>query len=408
VTEKKRVMDRREFLVRSAGIGYLGMSASALTAWSATRSGNNTSNIYRVGIIGSTGRGDYGHEVDTAWLDFPNCEVVAVADDNSPGRAKTARRLNVQETFSDYREMLDKVKPDIASICPRWIDQHRDMAVAAAERGIHIYMEKPFCQTLEQADEVISACEASGSKLALALWTHYSPKLQTVRQLINKGAIGRVLEYRGRGKEDHRGGGEDLWVLGIHILDIIRTLAGQPKWCFAHLTQDGKSVDKRHVVDGNEGIGLLAGDSVQAMWGMPDSSTAYFSSNKNAKGDPSRYALQIFGTQGIFEIQEGILPSVKYLADPSWSPGRSGAKWQDVSSAGIGKTEPLSGVEYKAARHALAIRDLLEAIENDRQPLCNVYVARDVTEMIVSVFESHRVGKPVSLPLETRTNPLTI
>ena len=37
-----------------------------------------------------------------------------------------------------------------------------------------------------------------------------------------------------------------------------------------------------------------------------------------------------------------------------------------------------------------------------------MYDARAATEMIVSVFESHRLGKPVTLPLETRENPLTL
>ncbi len=101
------------------------------------------------------------------------------------------------------------------------------------------------------------------------------------------------------------------------------------------------------------------------------------------------------------------MPSVKYLADPSWSPGRSGAKWQDVSSVGVGEPEPLTGSVYKA-RHGLAIRDLLRAIEANQQPGCSVYEARGATEMIVGIFESHRVGRPVSLPLANRQNPLAM
>ena len=122
------------------------------------------------------------------------------------------------------------------------------------------------------------------------------------------------------------------------------------------------------------------------MYGMADSSTAYFASRLNVRGDPWRFALQIFGSRGIIEIQEGILPPVKYLADPSWCPGRSGARWQDVSSAGIGRPEPLAGPEYKA-RHYFQIRDLLQAIEANRQPICSVYEARAVTEMIAAVFD---------------------
>jgi len=406
VTQRKDLMNRRDFLQGSAATGLIGYSVvqSASFAASAASPGERR---YRIGVIGSTGRGDYGHELDTAWFAFPNCEIVAVADGHGKGRAEAAKRLGLGESFSDYREMLDKAKPDIACICPRWVDQHRDMAVAAAERGIHVYMEKPFVPTLEQADEVVAACETNGVKFALALWTHYSPKLHRVKQLIADGAIGQVLEYRCRGKEDHRGGAEDLWVLGIHVLDMVRFLGGHPEWCYAHMSQGGEPVSQRHVVEGNEGLGPFAGDVVHAMWGMPDSSTAYFGSHRKAQDDASRNALQVFGSRGILEIREGTLPTVKYLADPSWCPGRSGAQWQDVSSAGIGLPEPLSGPEYEA-RHALGIRDLLGAIENDRAPLCGVRESRAVTEMILSVFESHRLKRPVTLPLETRVHPFTM
>src|SRR5690242_3901347 len=96
---------------------------------------------YRVGIIGSTGKGDYGHDLDQAWNGIPNVEVVAIADDNKDALPKAAERAKTKQTFTDYREMLDKVKPDIACIATRWLDRHREMAVAAAERGIHVYME---------------------------------------------------------------------------------------------------------------------------------------------------------------------------------------------------------------------------------------------------------------------------
>ena len=56
----------------------------------------------------------------------------------------------------------------------------------------------------------------------------------------------------------------------------------------------------------------------------------------------------------------------------------------------------------------LAVKDLLSAIENDREPECNVDEGRATVEMISAVFESHRVGGPVSIPLKTRENPLSL
>ena len=362
---------------------------------------------YRVAVIGRTNRGNYGHGIDTVWQNIPETQLVAVADDDKVGLAAAARRLNVDQAYSDYREMLDRVKPDIVGIGPRWLDQHRNMVVDAAERGVHIYLEKPFCRTLTEADEMVAACERTHVKLAIAHQTRYSPKVQAVKDLIAAGKLGRVLEYRGRGKEDRRGGGEDTWVLGSHIMDLIRNFGDEPQWCMASVLQEGRPVRKSDVYEGNEGIGPLAGDTVRAMYGMPDGATAYFSSYRNTAGSPSRFGLQIYGSAGIVEILTGHLPSVKFLPDPSWSPGRSGKDWLDVSSAGIGVTEPLRDGGLGGG-NILAVKDLIDAIEQDRQPEGSVYEARGATEMIVAIFESHRTGGMVKLPLVNRQNPLTM
>ena len=86
--------------------------------------------MFKIGVIGHTGRGNYGHGLDVVWKSFPNCKIVAVADADPDGLQKAKERLNVKQGFADYRQMLDDARPDIVSICPRWIDQHRDMAVA--------------------------------------------------------------------------------------------------------------------------------------------------------------------------------------------------------------------------------------------------------------------------------------
>ncbi len=130
-------------------------------------------------------------------------------------------------------------------------------------------------------------------------------------------------------------------------------------------------------------------------------------SYRNQGGNPTRYGLQIFGSQGVLELVEGSLPQVHILQDASWSPGRSGKTWQPVTTAGIGQPEPLAGPQT-AHRHLYAIDDLLSAIELQRHPQCSMYEARRVIEMIAAVFESARVGQPITFPLETRVNPLTL
>lgn len=362
---------------------------------------------YRVGIIGSTKRGDYGHGIDTVWKEIPQADVVAVADDNEMGRGAAATRTGAKNAYANYREMIDKEKPDLVAIGPRWIDQHLEMVLACVERGIHVFMEKPFCRTLEEADRIIRACEMTHSKLALAHQTRYCPIVPVVQQMIADGKLGTILEVRARGKEDARGGPEDLWVLGSHVLNLMKTFAGEPISCFATLTQDGRPATKADVVAGNEGLGPLLGDHVQAMYALPNGVTGYFGSRRGQGGSPSRFGIQIFGSKGIVEFLTGYLSPVNFLADPSWSPGRSNAKWQRVSSAGVGEPEPIKASGLSPGNVA-AVKDLLAAIEDNRQPLCSASEGRWTIEMIMGIFESHRVGKPVSLPLENRRHPLTM
>jgi predicted dehydrogenase len=393
-------LNRRTWIQSIAG------GASALAAASYLRAAGANERV-RAAVIGRTGHGDYGHSLDKVWLNMPEANLVAVADDDPQGLSTAATNLKVDKAYSDYREMLDKEKPHVVSIAQRWIDKHFEMAMACAERGIHIYMEKPFVRTLAEADTLIAACKKTSTRLALACQSTYSPKAARVKELIADGKIGRVLEYRARGKEDHRGGSEDMWVLGTHVLDLIRHFGGQPTWCSASLTQHGNPVRPQDVRDGGEGLGPLAGDHVQASYGMPDGSTAYFASRQNAGRQDDRFAVQIFGSEGVIEIMTNYMAPAHYLPDPKWSPGRSGKAWQEISSAGVNQPEPLTQ-KGTGEGNRVAVRDLLAAVKEDREPLCGIYEARETLEMIHAVFESHRLQKAAKIPLANREHALTM
>src|SRR5262249_16936119 len=150
-----------------------------------------------------------------------NVTVVAVADEDAAGRAAAQRRLGARNAYADYRQMLRQERPEIVAVGPRWLDCHRDMVVACAEARASIFLEKPLCRHLQEADEMIVACERHHVKLAIAHQTRYSPRLQRIKELIDGGRIGDILELRGRGKEDRRVGGEDMMVLGTHIMDLM-------------------------------------------------------------------------------------------------------------------------------------------------------------------------------------------
>jgi predicted dehydrogenase len=389
---------RRRFLVRTA-VASLATVASPHIL----RAGRAQ---YRVAVIGHTGRGNYGHGIDTVWREVAGTEVVAVADADPKGLQDAIKRLGNPKGFADYRQMLEEMKPDLVAVGPRWVDQHRDMVVAAAERGARgIYMEKPLCRSLAEADEMVVVCERHGVKVAVAHQSRYSPIIPVIRQLIDSGQLGRLVEIRGRGKEDHRGGGEDLFVLGTHVFDLINLLAGPPQWCLARVFAKGHPIGKEDVQPGSEGIGPLAGDEVHAMYGLAQNVTAYFDSVRNAGGEPTRFGLSLYGTKGVVEVSFGYLPTAHFLPGSSWSPGRSGKTWIPISSAGVGQPEPLADGGLPAG-NLLAVKDLIAALEEDRRPVSSIHDARIAMEMIFAVFESHRLGRSLTIPLENRENPL--
>ena len=390
-------MNRRHFLALSLATG---ISVAA----------NADEKKLRVGIIGHTGRGNYGHGLDTMWTLMPETEIVAVADADAAGLAAAQKKLGGVAGFADYHKMLAEVKPDIVAVAPRFVDEHRDMILAAIESGARgIYVEKPFCRTPAEADEIIAACAKRNVKLAIAHRNRYQPAVATVAALVKDGAIGRLLEIRARGKEDDRGGALDLWVLGAHVMNLVHFFAGKPVACTATLLQDGRPITHDDVKDGAEGTGPLAGNEVHARFETESGVPAFFESVQKAGAKSAGFGIQLIGTSGVFDLRFDADPVAHFREGNPFQPSAEPRAWVPVSSAGIGKPEPIPNAGKLVMSHATPGRDLIAAIREDRAPLCSAEDGRVIVEMISAVFESHRLGGArVTFPLKTRQAPLSL
>ncbi|NQT88294.1 Gfo/Idh/MocA family oxidoreductase, partial [bacterium] len=100
-------LTRRSFVAGAAALAVMGRAVAA------------PDKPYRVCVIGHTGRGNYGHGLDTVWREIPNTTVVAVADADKRGLASAQKRLKAPKAYADYRKMLEAEKPDLVSVCPR-------------------------------------------------------------------------------------------------------------------------------------------------------------------------------------------------------------------------------------------------------------------------------------------------
>ena len=393
---------RRRFLRGSLAAGLAGAFPAISRA---------TEKTWTVGIVGDSDKGGYGHGLDTVWLGLPETRIVGVSDPSESGRGKAVERLKLspEAAFAGYNEMLQTKRPQLVAVCPRHIDQHRDMILAAIESGAKgIYVEKPFCRDLGEADAIVSACEKSGTKLAIAHRNRYHPVLPVIARLVEEGAIGRWLEIRARGKEDARGGSLDLWVLGSHLLNLTRYFTGEALGVSAIVLEQGKPVTAADVKDGSEGIGPLAGNEVHARIDTEKGIPVFFDSIANAGVRETGFGLQLIGTEGIIDLRADAEPLAHYLEGSPFRPAAAAKAWTPVTSAGIGKPEPIADIRALVSGHQGPCRDLIAAITGNRHPLCSEIDGRAVVEMTMGIFESHRQGgRIVDLPLKDRTHPLT-
>ncbi len=363
-----------------------------------------------VAVIGHTGRGNFGHELDTMWHRQAETTVVAVADADAGGLAKAGERIGVPADgqFADYRAMLAEVSPDIVAVAPRHPDQHAEMILAAIDAGARgIYVEKPFVRTPAEADAVTAAVRASKAKVAVAHRNRYHPVLPVIAELIADGKLGTILEIRGRGKGDRRGGAEDLWVLGSHVLNLMNYFGGPATSCSAELLQDGRRVAASDVRGGAEGLGPLAGNALHARYAMNGGLVGYFDSLANDGTGNAGFGLQIVGSEGLINFQCDQNPLAYHVPGNPFAPTKASRPWVPISTAGIGLPETRVDEVAGVYHHDAAAGDLIAAIREDRTPLCDAAEGAATVEMICAAFASHRqASRVVDLPLASRENAL--
>ena len=368
---------------------------------------------YRAAVIGHTGRGNYGHGIDAAFSLVPGVTIVAVADPDDAGRDVAAKRLSVERSYADYREMLAHEKPDLVAVCPRHVDRHAELVIAAAESGARgIYCEKPFARTPAEGDAMLAACERGGVKVVVAHRGRENPYLPWVKRLLED-EIGPLRALHGHGKGDRRAGAEDTAVLGTHVFDQMRCLAGDAIAASGHVTRAGHPIAAADVVEGPEGLGPIAGDALHATYLFANGVVATFDSYRVDRPGERRFGLDVYGERGIVTLRD--LPRGDVFRYPSgtWLPDPTAGTWERVSlpewdrdSTGAERTQQQKMAESNR-RNALA---LVLAVERDCAPE-GVSTGRDAVaalEMVFAPAESQRTGRQVPLPLTQRENPYAL
>ena len=406
--------NRRDFLQTTA------LASSAILAGSGIATAADESETLKACVIGDSpleGPANntayhigYGHQLDRAFIRLDGVEIVAVADPREETRERALEITEAESDYEDYQEMLDAEKPDLVAIGTNRAARHVKPALAALEAGAHLFIEKPLCTSLEEADAIIGLADKKNLKIAVAHQYRPHPSIQHVKKLLDEGAIGELMEMRGRGKEDHRAGGEDLMVLGTHIFDLMQFFAGKPVWCSASVLVDGRDITPEDVHEVPSELGPLAGNQVSAHYLFDSGVMAHFDTRKTADGNKGRWGLELCGSKGIISMRMNQKPHVSLFTGASWAPMADGQKEE-------GKWVPLPddpGANTKGGPNALLannrriVEDLLDAIKNDRRPAMGGHEARTALEMILAPYASQIAGGRVAIPMQDRRHPLSV
>jgi predicted dehydrogenase len=191
----------------------------------------------RCAIIG-LGIGKFHYD---GYSDAAGAQVVAVADLSEERLQQYKSPLGQENCFTDYRRMLEKVKPDLVSVAlPNRL--HEEVTIAALESGANVLCEKPMAMTVAQATRMKAAAERCGRMLGINLNQLYSPKAETLKAWIEAGKLGEVYHgYTSWTRQDGipgfggwfgqkaMSGGGPLIDLGVHRLAVALWLMGDPE-----------------------------------------------------------------------------------------------------------------------------------------------------------------------------------
>ena len=363
---------------------------------------------YRTAIVGHTGAGDYGHDLDLTVGRMPELDVVALADPDPGGRALAAARAGAARTYASYDELFAREQLDLVVVASRHVDAHEALLLAALGAGAHVYCEKPLVRTPAEADRVIAAARLAGVQIAVAHINRAFAVLPRLRALVASGEIGKLRRVHGFGKCDRRGGGQDLMVLGSHILDMMSYFAGEPAWAHAHITLAGRDVVAGDIHAGDEGVGPVAGDSIVSHYAFRSGVMGEFESFFAQDSAPvSYFGLQLEGTQGTIGMRSfgGRLLFRHSRAIPL--PGLD-ERWETLTLDGYSPEGPEDMDERYIWAHQQLIRNLLASAEAGTEPIASARAAATALDMIMATYESHFTGRRVAFPLVNREHPLEL
>lgn len=166
--------------------------------------------------------------------------VAAICDLDRARAQQLADQYNIPQVYTDWREMLERERPDVVSVClPNAL--HRDLTIAALEAGAHVLCEKPLATSVAEAREMFDAARKAGRVLMAAQHYRFEAGARAIKRVIDSGALGEIYHAEANAlrrlgiptwgvfHQKSASAGGTLFDVGVHILDLTIWLMGNPR-----------------------------------------------------------------------------------------------------------------------------------------------------------------------------------
>jgi len=344
------------------------------------------------GIIGS---GMISRFHARAIAELSGAKLVGCASRTVEGAERFAADQNCK-AYGSLQEMLaDDAISAVTITTPS--GDHMEPAVAAAQAGKHVLIEKPLEVTLTRCDRIIQECEQQGVQLATIFQSRFHDSSRKLKRAIDEGRFERltlgdayVKWYRSQAYYDsgawrgtwERDGGGALMNQGIHSVDLLTWLMGpvvEIQALTATLAHQRIEVEDTVVATLRFANGAL---------GVIEAATSV------NPGYLKR--IEIHGTGGSAVLEEEDL-KVWDFAEHRRGDEVILEEMRKHQSGGGGASDPAA---ISHLGHAMVFRDFLEAIEQGRPPAVDGHEGRRSVEIILGVYKSAEMGKTVRLPMK--------
>ena len=174
----------------------------------------------RVAVIGV---GVMGKNHARVYSELNECELVAVADLDEVKSKETAAKFNCKY-YTDHQEMLEKEQIAAVSIAVP-TKNHKNVAIDAMDKGIHVLLEKPIAGNIMDAEEIINKAKEKKIKLLIGHIERFNPAITKLKKIIGEGKLGSIISIIARRVGIFPSRIKDVNIVtdaSVHDIDIIR------------------------------------------------------------------------------------------------------------------------------------------------------------------------------------------